>query len=184
MAADGTNKTAATTEVNTSDLRGRPIGRVLVKMGKVTRDQVHEALDVQKAQGGPLGQILVDLGHINEKTKSIALAYQVGMEYIDLSSTEIPDDVIRQIPAQMANTYKIVPLMYDEEANHLEVALASADNFRATDVLKTLMGFDVTAKITDPQQLDTALMKYYDVEPESIGDGNWTGEKAFIGVMS
>ena len=170
MAPNGTNKTAATAEVSVQDLRGRPLGRVLVKMGKVTRDQVHEALEIQRAQGGPVGQILVDLGHIDEKTKSIALAHQVGMEYIDLSSTEIAEDVIRQIPAQMANTYKVVPLSYDEEANHLEVALASADNFRATDDLRTLMGFDVTARFTDPEHLDAALMKYYDVEPESIGD--------------
>ena len=170
MAPNGTNKTAATAEVSVQDLRGRPLGRVLVKMGKVTRDQVHEALEIQRAQGGPVGQILVDLGYIDEKTKSIALAQQVGMEYIDLSSTEIAEDVIRQIPAQMANTYKVVPLSYDEEANHLEVALASADNFRATDDLRTLMGFDVTARFTDPEHLDAALMKYYDVEPESIGD--------------
>ena len=29
-------------------LRGRPIGRILVKMGKLTRDKVHEALEIQK----------------------------------------------------------------------------------------------------------------------------------------
>ena len=35
-------------DVNIADLRGRPIGRVLVKMGRVTRTQVHEALEVMK----------------------------------------------------------------------------------------------------------------------------------------
>jgi hypothetical protein len=35
-------------------LQGRPIGRVLTKMGKVNREQVVEALDFQKRKGGAL----------------------------------------------------------------------------------------------------------------------------------
>ncbi|MCD6303576.1 MAG: Flp pilus assembly complex ATPase component TadA [Planctomycetes bacterium] len=151
-------------------MKGLRLGRILIKMGKVTRQQVHEALDVQRESGGPLGQILIDLGYIDEKDRTLALAYQAGMEYVDLSAAEIPPDVIKQIPAQMANAYKVVPLEYDPAANHLVVAVGSADNFRATDDLRTLMGFSVTAKIAEPDQLDMALMKYYDVEPESIGE--------------
>ncbi len=158
------------TEVKVDELKGRPLGRVLVKMGNITRDQVHEALAVQKEEGGPIGQILIDLGYIDEKVRTLSLAYQAGMEYVDLQTTEVPEEVIKQIPAQMANAYKIIPVEYDEENNHLMVALASADNFRATDDLRTLMGFHVTAKITEPEQMEAALMKYYDVEPESIGE--------------
>jgi len=158
------------TKVDVSALRARPLGRVLVKMGKVTREQVHEALAIQKTKGGPLGQILVDLGYIDEKTRTLALAYQAGMEHVELSGLEIPQEVIDLIPAQMANAYKVVPLDRDPTTNRLTVAIASADNFRATDDLRTLMGYNVTAKITDREQLDSALLKYYDVEPESIGE--------------
>ena len=157
-------------EYNIDALRGRPLGRVLVKMGKVTRDQVHEALGVQKEKGGPIGQILVDLGYIDDGTRSLALAFQAGMQYVDLAATEIPDEVIHQIPSQMANTYKVVPVCYEAKGNCLTVALASPDNFHATDDLRTLMGFKVTAKIADAAALDAALLKYYDVEPESIGE--------------
>src|SRR4051794_26573046 len=47
-------------------LQGRPIGRVLTKMGKVTREQVVEALTFQKSKGGAIGRILIDLGYIKE----------------------------------------------------------------------------------------------------------------------
>ncbi len=161
---------APKTRVSVQELRGLRVGRILIKMGKVTREQVHEALQVQKTKGGPLGQILIDLGHIEETDRTMALAYQVGMEYVELKAMDIPADVIAQIPVQMANAYKLVPIQYNAGTNHLEVALGSADNFRATDDLRTLMGFDVTAKIAEPEQLDLALMKYYDVEPESIGE--------------
>ncbi|MBL7221011.1 MAG: Flp pilus assembly complex ATPase component TadA [Phycisphaerae bacterium] len=156
--------------IDVTTLRGRPLGRVLVKMGLITRDQVHEALDVQKHKGGPLGQILVDLDYISDEMRTMALAHQMGMEAVDLTDVEIPHDIISLIPPQMANAYKIVPLEYEPDTKHLTIALASADNFHATDDLRTLMEFNVTAKIANPTQLRSALLKYYDVEPESIGD--------------
>ncbi|MBN1553923.1 MAG: type II secretion system ATPase GspE [Phycisphaerae bacterium] len=161
---------ATAKEQSINALRGRPLGRILVKMGKLTREQVHQALDVQKERGGPLGEILVDLGFIDNDTRSLALAYQAGMEFVDLNTLNIPDEVIRQIPAQMANSYKIIPIEHDPASNHLVIAMASPDNFRATDDLRTLMGFSVTAKVADADAIDNALLKHYDVEPESISD--------------
>ncbi|MCD4826029.1 MAG: Flp pilus assembly complex ATPase component TadA [Phycisphaerae bacterium] len=152
------------------ELRGRPLGRILVKMGKVTRDQVHEALEIQKERGGPIGEIFIEMELIDSTTQSLALAYQAGMEFVDLTSTEIADDVIAKLDAQIATSYKVLPLEYEEDGNHLVIAMASPDNFRATDDLRTLMGFNVTAKIVQSDALEAALLKYYDVEPESISD--------------
>ena len=160
----------ASATTNIAELRGRPLGRVLVKMGKIERKQVHEALAIQKDKGGLIGQILVDLGYIDDSSRTLALAFQAGMDHIDLAAIDNPEQVIKQVSAQMANASKIIPVTYDEKENHLTVALASPDNFRATDDLKTLMGFNVTAKITDPKSLDNALAKYYGMETESIGE--------------
>ncbi|KKL11088.1 hypothetical protein LCGC14_2549310, partial [marine sediment metagenome] len=171
-------------DIDVEALRGRPIGRVLVKMEYLTRDQVREALDIQKQKGGPIGQILVDLSYIDETVLTFALAFQAGMEYVDLEKMDISDDVIKQIPAQMANAYKIVPLEYEESANHLTIAVGSADNFRATDDLRTLMGFSVTAKIATREQLERALQKHYDVEPESISEllNELADDSQFLGL--
>jgi type IV pilus assembly protein PilB len=49
---------------SSDQFQGRPIGRVLTKMGKVTREQVVEALTEQKSRGGLLGEILVQRGYI------------------------------------------------------------------------------------------------------------------------
>ncbi len=157
----------ATTEV--SQLKARPLGRVLYKMGEVTREQVHEAIEVQKQRGGPIGQILVDLGYIDEKTRSLALGFQAGMEYVDLEGLDIPESVIGQISPQMAKSYRMVPIEYDQGANRLVVALASADNFNATEDLRKLTGFDVVARVADADQVDVALSKYYGSVTEAIG---------------
>src|SRR5436190_19264888 len=70
-------------------LQGRPIGRVLTKMGKVTRDQVVEALTFQKEKGGAVGRILIDLGYLKEHDLNIALAAQRGYEWLDLENIKI-----------------------------------------------------------------------------------------------
>ena len=61
-----------------NELKGRPIGRVLTRMGKVTREHVVEALTQQKSRGGLLGQIMIDRGYVSADDVSIALAAQRG----------------------------------------------------------------------------------------------------------
>jgi type IV pilus assembly protein PilB len=154
-----------------SQLKGRPLGRILIKMGKVTRAQISEALDLQKKKRGPLGQLLIELGYVEEKDVHMALAAQVGMESITVASIDIEQAVIDMVPSQMAHAYQIVPTEYDRETNTLGVALSSADNFQATDDLKTLMGFNVVARITTQEDMVDALNRFYpEEEAETINE--------------
>jgi type IV pilus assembly protein PilB len=150
-------------------LRGRMLGRILTKMGILTREQVHECLQVQQKKPGiKIGQIFVELGMIDRAQLQTALAAQRGMEYINIADMNIPADVIEKIPAQMAKTYKLVPILFNKEQNELKVALDNPDNFRATDDLSTLMGFKVSACLTDEAALKNALKKYYETQEENI----------------
>ncbi|MFN4243813.1 MAG: type II secretion system ATPase GspE [Tepidisphaerales bacterium] len=151
-------------------LQGRPIGRVLTKMGKVTREQVVEALSFQKAKGGALGRILVDLGYIKEADLNVALAAQRGYEYIDLSTATVQPEAITAVPPQIATTNKVLPLSFDAKSKKLTVALASPENFRALDDLRSLMGYTVTAKIGDAELIDKLIAKHYNTAADSIGE--------------
>ena len=152
-----------------AQLKGRPLGRILIKMGKVTRAQVSEALELQKKKRGPLGQLMVELGHVKKEDVNRALAAQVGMETISLRDIDIAKNVVDLIPGQMAQAYRVIPTEYDRDTNTLGVALANPDNFHATDDLKTLMGFNVVARITTEEDMQEALNRYYPEEKaESI----------------
>ncbi len=152
-------------------LRGRTLGRILIKMGVLSRNQVHECLKIQsQRQGVQIGQIFLELGLVDDFQLQMALAAQRGMEYVSLDGLDIPSDVVEKVPAQMAKTYHIIPIEYNQQQNELIVALDSPDNFRATDDLSTLMGFKVTAKITDRDALESTLTKYYETEDENINE--------------
>ncbi len=153
-------------------LKGRMLGRILIKMGLLTRDKVHECLKVQKQKGGgvKLGQVFLELGLIKEQDLEVALAGQRGIEYVEIGSFEIPNDVIDRVSAQVARTYNVIPLEFDSSSNALTVGIDSPDNFRATDDLTTLLGFSVTAKVANGNDIEDALAKYYPEEDESINE--------------
>ncbi|MCC6661486.1 MAG: type II secretion system ATPase GspE [Phycisphaerales bacterium] len=150
-------------------MKGRKIGRVLTKMGKVTREQVHEALSIQKTRKVPIGQLLVELGHCGQKDIQAALAGQAGLAYVDLAGFEIPDAVKDTIPAENANAYQVVPIEYNPNSKRLKIAMKSPNNFRAVDDLRLLMGFNVEAVIADEAAIDGLLKKYY-AKRESVVD--------------
>ena len=133
-------------------------------MGVLTRDKVHECLKIQKQRNNSekIGQIFLELGIVDEKQLHVALAAQRGLGYIDLGDYDINADIISKISSQMAKTYRIVPIEFNSEENELVIALDNSDNFRATDDLSTLIGCRVSAKITDKESLEEALVKYYD----------------------
>ena len=149
-------------------LVGRRIGAILRKMGLVNRDQVHEALDLQSQRRLPLGQLLIELGYITTEDVNAALAAQAGMESVDLERVEIDAEVFKILPAETAKAYQCIPIQHDKASNTLTVALKSADNFRAMDDLRLLMGFEVKAIVADPAQIDAYMSRYYESDDESI----------------
>lgn len=155
-----------------SQLKGRPLGRVLIKMGKLTREKVHQALSVQKKsnKASPLGTILIDLGYISDMDLQMALGFQLGMPYTEVGTVDISEDIINLLTAQMAMTYRVLPIEFDADSHTLSIAMDSADNFRATDDLQRLLNFKITPYITDTDSLEKALARFYSDKNESIND--------------
>ncbi len=156
--------------IDIKQLQGRRIGRILVKLGKVTREQVQEGLQMQESRRLPIGQILVELGYVTDEDINQALAAQAGMETLDLESRDFPEEIIHVLPAETAQAYQVFPINYEEETNTLTVALKSADNFRAIDDLRMLMGYTVKPVIAEARQVENLINRYYGDSEESLSD--------------
>ncbi|GIK17933.1 MAG: pilus biosynthesis protein TapB [Phycisphaerales bacterium] len=157
------------TAIDPAELKGRKLGRVLTKLGHVTREQVHEALAIQKTRRVPIGQLLIELGYCSERDVSEGLAGQAGMAYVDLSKMEIPEEALAAIPSENAQTYQVVPIEFNPKSKRLKIALKSPDNFRAVDDLRLLMGFNVEAVVADAAAIDSLIQKHYS-KTESVMD--------------
>ena len=147
-----------------AQVKGARIGRALRKIGKVTREQVHEALTLQQGEkkGMRTGEILVELGYITEKDVLEGLAAQRGFGFIDLAGLEIPDEVLGALTPQTAKAYGIIPLEYDAATRSIKVALRSPDNSLAIDDLRQLFRFSrVSAVVALADQIDAILSTRY-----------------------
>ncbi|HRP61693.1 MAG TPA: ATPase, T2SS/T4P/T4SS family [Phycisphaerales bacterium] len=157
-----------------SELRGRRFGRVLAKLGKATRDDVHKALALQKAQKDKgqkpkrVGELLVELGIITPIDVLEALAGQAGMQMVRIDEKDISDAAIAALPPETANTYQVVPIEYDERTRRITIAMKSPDNFQAIDGLRLLLGFKVEAVVAPAEDIDKILSKRYSGQQSSM----------------
>ncbi len=158
-------------EMDPSELKGRKLGRVLTKLKVVTREQVHEALAIQKGRTNKvkIGEILKELGYCTQLDIDRALAGQAGMEYVDLAGIELDAETIGAIPAENAKAYQCVPIEYEPKTRRLKVALKSPENYQAVDDLRLLMGAQVEAVVASPKSIDALLEKHY-AKGESMTD--------------
>ncbi|MBI69794.1 MAG: pilus assembly protein PilB [Phycisphaerae bacterium] len=174
MAKDSATK-RKTKSVDPSQLKGRRFGRVLTKLGLLSRDQVHEALAVQKVakkkgDSKKIGAIMLEMGLIEENDILKALAGQSGLAWKEFELDSIPQEAIDALPVESATTYRIAPIAYDEGSKTLTVALKSPDNFRAVDDLRLLMGFKVNAVVAPSDLIDQVIKEKYASASTSMAD--------------
>jgi len=149
-----------------AELKGRRFGRVLVKLGKLSREEVHEALAIQKRRAAKgertkVGAILVELEKITEQDVLQALAGQIGLDFIELDPEMIDEALTEHLPAETARTYQIAPVTFDADRKAITIAMKSPDNYRAVDDLRMLMGFKVKAVVAPPEAVEAAIERLY-----------------------
>ncbi|MCE2652940.1 MAG: GspE/PulE family protein [Planctomycetaceae bacterium] len=150
------------TEADLAQLKGVKLGRILAKLGKTTRERVHEALAIQKTRKVRIGQLLVELGYCQQKDIDAGLAAQAGLAYMDLSpSFEIPNEARTALTVQSVQAYQCVPVAFNPASKKVKIAIKSPDNFRAKDDLRQLMGLNVEAVVADPAAIDALIKKFF-----------------------
>jgi len=92
---------------------GKLVGEILVQRGMVGPADVERALEVQKDQGGALGTILVEMGRITQEQLMEALSEQFGMEVVDLPNITINKEAVDRLEYSVASTYRVMPVRWD-----------------------------------------------------------------------
>ncbi|HKK21036.1 MAG TPA: DUF4388 domain-containing protein [candidate division Zixibacteria bacterium] len=138
------------------------LDEILVREGIVSDDQVKEALLRQKAHGGKLGSQLLYHRYIDETGLVRALAKQLNCEGVVLSNLEIPEIVIKFIPARVAIARKIIPFDYDTESNTVKIACEDpTDTSLINELNFVARGKKVKLYVAAELALNTAIARYY-----------------------
>ena len=146
--------------------RERQLGDILVEQGVITPLELDEALQRQRLTGDMLGRVLVSMGLCQEQDIVESLGVQAGMERVDLTKMKIKEDVLRQVPADVAKFYSIVPVR--ETDGVLVIAMADPLNLSTLDDLSQLLGSQVQGAISNYQDVAACIKTNYSFESESV----------------
>ena len=135
------------------------LGAMLVSSGLITDEQLKKALSAQKNEGGRLGSLLVKLGFVPEDKLMTFLSKQYGVPYVDLSKFEINPAVIKHIPADVAQKYRIMPI--NRAGATITIAMVDPSNIFAIDDIKFMTGYNVEAVVATEGAIIDAIKRYY-----------------------
>ena len=135
------------------------LGELLVRGGKITQNQLAEALALQKDQGGRLGTNLVKLGHMTDKQLVEALSQHFKVPAVELHGMDVDEGVIKIIPADIARKYTIFPVA--KTGATVTVAMIDPTNVFAMDDVKFMTGYKVEPVVASETAIRGAIDRYY-----------------------
>lgn len=137
------------------------IGELLIQHGRITREQLEQALQAQKQNGGRLGTNLVELGLISDAELAAFLSHQLQVPPAKRKDFEqIPAAVLALVDADFAGRHGLVPLRGDSK---ITVAISDPRDISAIDELGFKLGRKVEAVIAPEIWIQAALERYYHV---------------------
>ena len=135
------------------------LGELLIQEDLISPDQLETALAEQKVSGGRLSYHLSRLGYLEESELADILSRQYGVPSINLSEFEIEGDVIKLIPREVVEKYKIIPISRADSS--LIIAMVDPSNILAIDDIKFLTGYNIEAVVATEDSILNAIEKYY-----------------------
>ncbi|MGH2829086.1 MAG: ATPase, T2SS/T4P/T4SS family, partial [Actinomycetota bacterium] len=133
----------------------KPLGEILVEERVVTREQLGQALDRQKETGQFLGKVLMEMGLVDEPTLVEAVARQIGVPYVDLSSARPRMDVVGLVPGDILRKHCAIPAALD--GNTLLVAMAEPTNVGALREIADSTGLEIKPGLAVRRLIKSAL---------------------------
>ena len=161
-------------EIDPSQLKNRKLGRILTKLGKVTREQVHSALEVRTNNPAnakkKIGEVMLEMGLVTAQDIAVALAGQRGFRFKQLAGLVIPQETLRALTSEAANVMRVVPLEIDPQAKTITVAIGSHANFQAVDNLRMNMfaGYEISVVVSPVADIDEIIRREYAKKTDTV----------------
>ena len=112
----------------------RQLGEILISEGVLTEQQLVDAIDQQRMRGQTLGRTLIELGMLSEPQLVRALATQVGMEFVELTTFPIDRNAVSMVPETVCRRHTALPIAVQDGI--LKVAMSNPANVVAVDDIR------------------------------------------------
>ena len=145
---------------------GQNLGEILVNKGIITPDQLEIALLEQKNSSEQPGRILVRLGFVTEDIIHDVISGVFGQQRVDLQSVIADSEAIAMIPEAMARRLQVAPVSYDAANRTLKIALADTFDIAALDQVNAHLGgaVEVAPALAAEADIEKSIDRCYGYE--------------------
>jgi len=154
------------------------LGDLLVQSGKITEEQLHQALQ-EKEQGQKLGDVLLQKGYITELQLVEELEFQLGIQHVSLYNYPFDTSLVKIVSKEFAKRNLVIPLK--KESGKLYVAMADPMDYFAINDLRLSTGFTIEPVIATKDDIYRSLNKLYDIEDF---DEEWMANNAMANAAN
>ena len=158
----------------TNELGRVPMGRLLVKADKISREQLAEAESFAADRGLELRDALVQMKLVPAKLAYRAYAREQGLPYADLSEMNPDEDVLAQFPKATAKRHGVLPLVLDDDA--VMVATCAVIEPEMEEELRLRYGVPPKPVVVTPQEMARGITRYYTADVAEAGDAPAAGK--------
>ncbi|MGB8656382.1 MAG: type IV-A pilus assembly ATPase PilB [Candidatus Zixiibacteriota bacterium] len=138
----------------------RELGDMLVKAGKISEEQLAQALDLQKRNEEKLGDILIKMGALSsEEELSEFVGRQLNIGALRLSDIELNPEVVKMIPLDIARKFNVIAI--GKLGKTVIVAISDPNNIYVLDAVKFITGCSVQPVISPEKAIQKAIDGYY-----------------------
>lgn len=140
----------------------------LLSENVISKDQLQEAKNLSSSLGIKIEDSLVKLGYVSAADIGQAQAQQMGYEFIDLSSMQIPASVIEMVPESVARENLVIPLSREDDGA-LVVAMHDPMAFEVLDKLRFIINREIKVVVAPKDAILAAINRHYgQTETESV----------------
>jgi len=146
----------------------KQLADILLDAGLVTGTQLSVALDECRRVRGSLGRTLVESNVITEAQLVAALAFQIGLPFVDLSERSVDGSAVALVSAAVCRRHLVLPIGYED--GRLVLAMADPANVFALDDVRSLTGLEPRPVVVTRDDLNAAIERYCrdDAEMEDL----------------
>lgn len=135
------------------------IGEMLIMSGKLTKEQLQEALEYQKETGQKIGEILLEKKYVNEKDIVNILEQYAGFNRLDVANYIIESDIAKLISENLARRYIVIPVRIVGEK--LTVAMYDPLNIIAIDDIEMATGMKVEPVLSHKEDIVNVIDQHF-----------------------
>ena len=141
----------------------RTIEDVLVEAGLIDEARLRHVRHYARHNGVCLARAAVEIGGVAEETLAATLAVRLRLGRVDLAHEVVDDDAVREVPHDLAEARRLIPLTIDGTGPRRVIRVAMADplDFDATEEIEMSTGCTVEPLVARVGEVGDAVSRYY-----------------------